>query len=251
MANVLDLPERGFRFVEGVFQYSAGVAAIAGYRMERARFANPVPLHAGFARIEAHLAGLGLSTTAFAACELRSPEPFTEDGFTAFNRAYFGVLERWGVIVGGLNPVARSNVCPELDKPECPSFHAFSYAVPATGAAPSFVIAGSGESVEGQGSYRDHTVAWRDLSVAGMRAKVRHVMGEMERRMTALGFGWGDVTATQVYTVHDLYPHFAAEIVARGAARHGATWQFCRPPVQDLEFEVDCRGVMTEIVLPG
>ena len=34
-----------------------------------------------------------------------------------------------------------------------------------------------------------------------------------------------------------------------GAAQHGATWQFCRPPVVDLEFEVDCRGVMSEIVL--
>ena len=251
MANVLDLPERGFRFVEGVFQYSAAVAALAGFRMERARFANPVPLHEGFARAEAHLASLGLPVTAFAACELRSPAPFTEDGFVAFNRAYFGVLEKWGVIVGGLNPVARSNVCPEMDKPACPSFHAFSYTVPAVGAAPSFVIAGSGESTEGRGNYRDHTVAYRDLSVAGMRAKVRHVMGEMERRMTALGFGWADTTATQVYTVHDLFPHFAEEIVARGAARHGATWQFCRPPVVDLEFEVDCRGVMNELVLAG
>jgi len=251
MANVLDVPERGFRFVEGVFQYSAGVAAISGFRMERARFANPVPLHEGFQRVEAHLASLGLPPTAFAACELRSPEPFTEEGFVAFNRAYFGVLEKWGVIIGGLNPVARSNVCPELDKPDCPSFHAFSYAVPATGAPPSFVIAGSGESAEGKGNYRDNTVAFRDLSVSGMRAKVRHVMGEMERRMTALGFGWADTTATQVYCVHDIFPHFAEEIVARGAARHGATWQFCRPPVVDLEFEVDCRGVMTEIVLAG
>ena len=251
MANVLDLPERGFRFIEGVFQYSAGVAALAGFRMERARFATPIPLHEGFARIEAHLAALGLPPTSFAACELRSPEPFTEDGFVTFNRGYFGVLEKWGVITGGLNPVARSNVCPELDKPEGPSFHAFSYAVPAQGAAPSFVIAGSGESTEGKGNYRDQTVAYRDLSTAGMRAKVRHVMAEMERRMTALGFGWPDTTATQVYTVHDLFPHFAEEIVARGAARHGATWQFCRPPVVDLEFEVDCRGVMNEVVLAG
>ena len=170
MANVLDIPERGFRFVEGVFQYSAGVAALAGFRMERARFANPIPLHEGFARIEAHLAAIGLPPTAFAACELRSPEPFTEEGFVTFNRAYFGVLEQWGVIVGGLNPVARSNVCPEHDKPDCPSFHAFSYAVPAAGAAPSFVIAGSGESTEGKGNYRDRTVAYRDLSTAGMRA---------------------------------------------------------------------------------
>ncbi|MCC6719310.1 MAG: hypothetical protein IT555_15615 [Acetobacteraceae bacterium] len=256
MANVLDIPERGFRFIEGVFQYSAGIAALPGFRIARARFANPIPLHEGFSRIQAHLAALNLPATAFAACELRSPEPFSEQDFVTFNRGYFGVLEKWGVIIGGLNPVARSNVCPELDKPVGPSFHAFSYAVPANtskaggGALPSFVIAGSGESTEGKGSYRDHTIAWRDLSAAGMRAKIRHVMAEMERRMIALGFAWPDTTATQIYTVHDLFPYFAEEIVARGAARHGATWQFCRPPVVDLEFEVDCRGVMDEIVLP-
>ncbi len=248
MANVIDLPERGFRFVEGVFQYSAGVAALPGYRMERARFADPVPLDEGFTRIEAYLRSRGLPPTAFAACELRSPAPFTEDGFTAFNRLYFAVLERWGVIADGKNPVARSNVCPELHKPAGPSFHAFSFAVPAD-APPSFVIAGSGESAEGQGSYAANTIAYRDLSPAGMLLKARHVLGEMERRMAALGFAWADTTALQVYTVHDITPFLADEIVARGAARHGATWHYCRPPVVDLEFELDCRGVAQEVVL--
>ncbi len=251
MANVLDIPERGFRFIEGVFQYSAGVAALPGYRLERARFANPIPLQEGFQRIEAHLTSLGLPRTAFAACELRSPSAFSEEGFTRFNRGYFSVLEEWGIIIGGLNPIARSNVCPELEKPAEPSFHAFTYAVPAPSASPSFHIAGSGESVEGQGTYRENTIAWRDLSTEGMRKKVHHVMREMERRMSALGFGWKDTTAVQVYTVHDIFPHFAREIVEHGAARHGACWHYCRPPVVDLEFEMDCRGILTEVVLPG
>ena len=251
MANVLDIPERGFRFIEGVFQYSAGVAALPGWRLERARFANPVKLHEGWERIEAHLKALNLPRTAFAACELRSPSAFSEEGFTRFNRGYFSVLEQWGITIGGLNPIARSNVCPEIDKPAEPAFHAFTYAVPAPSAPPSFLIAGSGESVEGQGTYRENTVAWRDLSTEGMRRKIHHVMGEMERRMGALGFGWHNTTATKVYTVHDIFPHFAREIVERGAARHGACWHFCRPPVVDLEFEVDCRGIATELVLPA
>jgi hypothetical protein len=53
----------------------------------------------------------------------------------------------------------------------------------------------------------------------------------------------------QAYTVHDMTPFFADEIVRRGAARHGLTWQYCRPPVKDLEFEMDCRGISHEIVL--
>ena len=54
-----------------------------------------------------------------------------------------------------------------------------------------------------------------------MREKARYVLGEMERRLAALGFAWADTTATQVYTVHDLHPFLADEIVRRGAARAG------------------------------
>ncbi len=54
-----------------------------------------------------------MAPTAFCACELRSPEPFTEEGFKAFNRVYVGTLERWGLFKNEVNPVARSNVCPE------------------------------------------------------------------------------------------------------------------------------------------
>ena len=55
---------------------------------------------------------------------------------------------------------------------------------------------------------------------------------------------------TQVYTVHDLYPFLADQIVRRGAARSGLTWHFNRPPVWGLEFEVDRRGLMYEQVVP-
>jgi hypothetical protein len=42
--------------------------------------------------------------------------------------------------------VARSNVCPEIDPPEVLGFYAFSYTVADASAAPSFVVAGSGEA---------------------------------------------------------------------------------------------------------
>ena len=34
----------GYRFVKGVFQYSAGVAAMPGYRIVRVQFRQPIPL---------------------------------------------------------------------------------------------------------------------------------------------------------------------------------------------------------------
>jgi hypothetical protein len=60
---------------------------------------------------------------------------------------------------------------------------------------------------------------------------------------------WADTTATQVYTVHDLYPFLAEEIVRRGVARAGLTWHYARPPVQGLEYEMDCRSVGRERVV--
>ena len=38
-------------------------------------------------------------------------------------------------------------------------------------------------------------------------------------------------------------------IVRRGAAHAGINWHVARPPVRDLEFEVDCRSVRVEEVL--
>ena len=157
---------------------------------------------------------------------------------------YVGTLERWGLFKDEVNPVARSNVCPEVDKPAAPSFHAFSYTVPARAhARPSFVIAGSGEAAEGPGSYRDRVVRYGDTTPEGMREKARWVLAEQERRMAALGFGWGDATATQVYTVYDFHSLVAAEIAGRGAMAAGLTWHFARPPVQGLDYEMDVRGV--------
>jgi hypothetical protein len=249
MADSLDIPEFGYRYILGPFQYSGGVAALPGHRIERLRFLEPAPLEAGFARIERYLGEAGLKLTAFCACELRSPAPFTDEGFRAFNRIYAGTLERFGIMKGEANPVARSNVCPAIDPPSVPSFHAFSIVVPSSDQAKSFVIAGSGEAREGAGTYAEKTIRYRDTSPAAMREKAVFVLEQMEKRMAALSTGWADTTATQAYTVHDLHAYLADEIVRRGAARHGLTWHFARPPVIDLEYEMDCRGVFVERVL--
>jgi hypothetical protein len=253
--SLRDLPEGGYAFVPAVMQYSAGVRALPGFRIERIRFASLLPLRDGFARIAALLRAAGRPLTAFCACELRSPAPFTEAGFRAFNQDYTGVLREWGLLETGANPVARSNVCPEIDPPSEPSFHAFCYAVPDTAAhgnaAPSFVVAGSGEVPEGHVSYRDHIVALDDTSVEGMRTKARFVLGEMERRMAKVGGTWSSTTGVQVYTVFDIHPFLADEVVRRGAAAHGLTWHFARPPVVGLDFELDCRAVPTEHVVAG
>lgn len=238
-----------YLYIPGVPQYSAGVAAMDGYRIERVRFSRPVPMIAGFGTIAAHLEAIGRPKTAFCACELRSPGQFSESGFAAFNADYAHVLRDWGIMTGDDNPVARANVCPEIDPPGEPSFHAFCYTVPDPAASASFVIAGSGEAPEGRGDYRSVTVRLGDTSAEGLAEKARFVLGEMERRMAFFDASWGDVTGTQLYTVFDAYPLLAGEIGARGAAPHGLTWHYHRPPVEGLDFEMDCRRVARESVL--
>jgi hypothetical protein len=239
----------GYRFIPAVFQYSGGVAAEPGHRIVRVTFREHQPLKEGFAKIEKIIQAAGRPLTSFCACELRSPVPFDEAGFKAFNEVYVKTLERWGVYDGkGTNPVARSNVCPELAKPPEPGFYAFSYTEKADNAPASFVVAGSGESTEGGKSYRDSVVALGDHSDAGIRKKAVAVLGEMERRMKLLGFAWKDTTAVQLYTVFNVHPFLADEIVKRGAARNGLTWHFNRPPVDILDYEMDVRGVYDERV---
>jgi len=249
MAGAVNFSAGGYRFLPSVFQFSGGAAALSGHAIERVRFHRPVPLKQGFERIERLITEAGRPLTSFCACELRSPAPFTEQGFRAFNEVYVVTLQKWGLFDGKVNPVARSSVCPQIDPTPEPSFHAFSFTVQARDAAPSFVIAGSAEAREGSASYSERTVRYGETSAEAMREKARYVLGELERRLAVFGLGWADTTATQVYTVHDLYSFLADEIVRRGAAHAGLTWHYARPPVQGLEYEMDCRAVARETVV--
>jgi hypothetical protein len=241
-AVVIDFPEGDYRYIQSGFQYSGGVAAQPGFEIERAQFSRPIPLAEGFAAVEARLKSIARPTTAFAACELRSPAPFTEQGFLDFNKQYVTTLERWGVYRDGKNPVARSNVCPEHDKPAVPSLYAFSYTVPVKTAGRSFVISGGAEAPGKKKTYAERIVALGDVSPEGMRAKVKAVMTEMERRLRGLGFSWADAISTRAYTVRDIGALVGPEIFARGAGRHGLNWCYCRPPVVGLEYEMDVRS---------
>jgi hypothetical protein len=203
---VSDFPAGNYRFIPAVFQYSSGAAADPGYEVVRVRFNRLPPLAEGFAQIANYIQAAGRPLTSFCACELRSPAAFTEDGFLEFNQHYVKTLAQWGLFDGTTNPVARSNVCPQIDPPAEPSFYAFSFTRPSQNPTTSFVIAGGAESREGAGTYPERTVRYRDLSPDGLKEKVRFTVGSMENRLAAFGFGWKDTTAVQAYTVHDFHP---------------------------------------------
>jgi hypothetical protein len=250
MTETIRFEAGGYRYVPSVFQYSAAVAALEGFEIERAVFRRPAPLAEGFTLVARHLAALGRPTTAFAACELRSPAPFTDQGFEAFNRLYVGTLERWGIFRDGANPVARTNVCPLYDTPAEPMLHAFSYTVPAPGGpGRGSIIAGSGEAPEGPGPYAARTIRYGQTHPEALAEKLGFVLGEMERRLGALGLGWDDATQPQLYTVQDVGHLLGPLFGPRGALRRGVTWHYARPPVVGLDVEMDVLGHCRSVVL--
>jgi hypothetical protein len=250
MTAVTSFDAGGYRYLPSVFQYSGGVVAQPGFEIKRVRFRSLVPLADGFDLIEKLITSSGRPVTAFCACELRSPAPFTEDGFYNLNEVYVTRLRQWDLINGNENPVARSNVCPEIKAPTRPSFYAFSFTIASPETRPTFVVSGSGEAAEGlPGSYADRAVRRGETTPDAIQDKALFVLSEMESRLGLLGANWRDVTRTQIYTVHNIYPFFEDEIVRRGAARFGATWHYARPPLVGLEYEMDCAGVALETAL--
>lgn len=256
MDTLHQFKDGGYAFLEGGFPYSQGVVALPGYALERAQFDRPVPIREGFEAIAAHLAARGRPRVALAGCELRSPAALPMEGFHAFNVGYRQVLESWGLVRDNLNPVGRSNLAPRYDTPAEPCFFAFTYTVPderpATAAAsasgPDFAVAGSGEWPEGA-PFPGAIVARGDVSPPGMASKVAFVLDTMQRRAQGLGGDMARVTATHVYTVHDVHALIGPEFARRGLTRTGLTLFACAPPILELEFEMDLRRVRSEKII--
>jgi hypothetical protein len=237
-----------FSFLKGGGAYSAGVVADDGYVVEHVRFTRPVPWKTALDRAGAHLKTAGRPASALCAVELRSPKPFTFPGFAEFNQPYREALEGMGLMVDGVNPIARTNVAPETDPPAEPCLYAFAYTAPAAGARRSFVVSGAGEI---DSPNPEDVVRRGETSADAMAEKARFVMGMIDGRVNGLGVTWQDVTVTNVYTVHSIDPLVRSEILPRigGAALHGVIWYNTRPPVETIEFEVDVRGGTRESYL--
>jgi hypothetical protein len=172
----------------------------------------------------------------------------TFDGFDGFNAGYQALLKDWDLLVDGQNPIARTNVAPIVGAPAEPVLYGFAYTVPGDAGLPTFVVAGSGET-----RTRDRSVAGLvrggETSPDALREKAAFVMGVMRDRLHGLGADWPHVTTVNVYTAHPIEPYLADVLLkAVGpAAIHGVQWHLSRPPVVDIEFEMDMRGVARRV----
>lgn len=244
-------PTGDYSFVPGIAPYSCGVIAHPGFEVVHVTLRTMVTWRQGFDLIESYLRNSGRPLAALCAMSLRCPTPFTFQGFSDFNSQYAAILKDWGVFVEGVNPVARTNIAPRLVPPAEPSLYAFAFTRPiANSHVPTFVVAGAGELPEGV-LQREGIIELANTSPAGLKIKAAFVMDLMEQRLQTLGVSWEAVSRTNVYTTYpsdDIIQNLINPRIGK-AGLFGVTWHNSRPPIQDIEFEMDVRGVLTEVLI--
>ncbi|MGH7913086.1 MAG: 2-amino-5-chloromuconate deaminase CnbZ [Candidatus Binataceae bacterium] len=249
---LLDNPNGNFKFIRGYgLPFSSGALASPGFEIVHATFKPLARLADGYRLIERQLSDAGRPINAVCGIELRIPAPLTPAGFDEFNRGYIERLTAWDVMIDGLNPIARTNVAPAASPIGEPSLHGFYYTAPAMGAArPAFVLAGVPEVASREGGKREIAAAG-DVSTEGLRRKNACVLEALGGLLREMNLGWSEASAVNLYTVHDMHPLFATDLLpALGAgAYRGIRWHYARPPVIGLELEIDGYAARQELVL--
>jgi hypothetical protein len=249
---LINNPTGNFSFIKGIDPFSFGAVAHPGYEIVHVTF-HPLPsLQQGFTLVERHLQSLQRPLQALCGMELRIPRPLSPQAFNEFNQPYIQKLASWNLLVDGLNSVARSNLALAFNPVTEPSVYGFSYTVPSSRTGVTFLVAGTPEVRARVGTDRE-IVARGDVSPAGLRQKAEYVLAALTARLQELQVSWGEVTAVEVYTVHDVHPLLETVLLPalQGASRHGIRRHYARPPVVEVEYEMDVRGVYQELVLPG
>lgn len=251
MTQLLQHPIGNYRFFTGIAPYSAGVVAMPGYEIVRVTLHQPLPYRQGFDLIEGHLTALGRPRQALCAVELRLPAPRSFTGFIDFNRDYRAILARWDILVGDENPVARTNIAPAFAPPTEPALYAFSYTAPGNSPLPTLIVAGAGDLNDQANLSPAAVVRPGETSANALAEKAAMVMSVMEERLTGLQMTWDAVTAVTVYTIYPVRPLLVNSILRKigPAAAHGVHWFYSHPPIADLAFEMDLRGIRQEIRL--
>ena len=176
------------------------------------------------------------------------PQLLSRCSLTDFNGDYCAGLGL-GIINTGFNLVARTNIAPyNLCRA---SLHAFSYVV----ANPSIerktlVVAGAGEVIEGI-LEEERIIRAGDTSQESMLEKATYVMRVMEERLLGMGGSWDLIDTVDIYTIYPLVDLYSELILPQmgPAVRHGSRWYYSRPPVVDIDFEMDMRGIVTDLVV--
>jgi hypothetical protein len=236
-------PEGNYRYLPsaGEAPFCSAVIADAGYEIVRATFETAVPYRRGFELIEAYLRDLGRPRQALCAVELRCAEPYTPEGFRAFNADYAEILPAWGLSAGaaGTGTTARTNIAPVAFPPREQVMTGFAYTVPSTSTRPTFVVSGAtgGRVAE---------------SLDATRQRVANIVQTLTGRLEELQVTWAQTTEILVYAPNDLGTVLETELlpVVGTAVENGVRWLPGRAPVLGGEVELGTHGVLQELRIP-
>ena len=76
-------------------------------------------------------------------------------------------------------------------------------------------------------------------------------MQEMSNRLHGIGVDWPQVSDVNLYTVHSLDNFLEPVLLPKlgPVALHGVHWYYSRPPIANLEYEMDLRHVASDFRL--
>ena len=243
-------PRSGYAFLPGIAPYSSGVIATAGYEIVHVSLQYMMPWQEGLQAAGLWLESHGLVRSNLCAVELRCPAPYSPDGFAEFNSRYQTLLEEWKMLIDGQNPVARTNVAPLAGPPKETQLFGFSFVQSAQTSLRTFVVAGAGELPHRDVEQR-HIVRLGETSPEAMQHKAACVLRIIRKRLECLDAIDSTTSMINVYTAHPLQPILVDAIIPAipAAGRLGIRWFCSRPPVQEIEFEMDVRGVRQELTV--
>lgn len=230
-----------YQFLPGGGAYCRGVIAAPGFEIVHVTFMHPLLYAEGIRAAVRYVEGVGRPSNTLCAIELRSPRPFSAEGFAEFNKGYIALLGELGLLADGKSPMTRTNVAPEIDPPSEATLYSFSYTTPSARPVTSFVASGAGDFGP------DGAIRPGDSSAEGMSVKAKFVTGQLTSILNDLGVSWEQATHVNIYTIHPLFVKLLD--ISGGAGLHGAQWYYSRPPIAGLEYEADVRSTWQEIVI--
>jgi hypothetical protein len=242
----------GYAYVPALPFASAGVVALPGMSLARAVFAEPCPLHAGFAAVERHLKSEHRPLAALCGFEFRMPKVLSPEGFLAFNARYLTQLKAWDLAKDAPPTLARTNVVPIGTALSEDAVYAFSYTIEEREVSKAFVISGAPELIPGEGFSGFSILRRGETSEEALRDKTRCVVSNVRRVVDALGASWDAACSVHLYSHWPLERELRCAIDAELGGvtpAHGIICHNTNPPVFQLELEVDVRRYRRELTL--
>lgn len=250
--NKLQLhPTGSYAFLPGDSAISKAIVATPGHHLIGMHLQTPLPYHAGFTAISVFLGHLGIPVSALCGIELRVPQPLSFEGFAALNQDYTRLLDRYGLLIDGFGPMARTTVAPTADAPAEISLASFTVSVPALNSlGDEFLVSGAGD-IRGEPYSAEAIVRPDENTLDAPAEKVAFVLACLTTALEQIGQHWTDVRDITVYTalasgpsileqmLTPLDPHLTDRVRLLSS----------RPPLVGMGFEMDVRRISAQYTI--